>query len=146
MPIHFLRHAQSEFNAGLSNVKDSPLSPFGKEQSLGVHGKYDLVIVSTLKRAQQTLYCSQIEYTKVIKTDLCRELRGGALCDYLESEEVVLESHQECHDRKQKFIGFLQAYENEYNNILVISHACFISYFIGRGHVGNCELVTYSNS
>ena len=57
--LYFTRHAESQGNVG-SNTIDSPLTPAGIEQAKLLSGHFDLVVVSPLRRAQETLHYSRI--------------------------------------------------------------------------------------
>ena len=61
MNITVMRHAQSTHNASGDNSWNVGLTEEGRLQAREVSGEYDLVICSTLRRAQQTLEFSSIK-------------------------------------------------------------------------------------
>ena len=85
--IDLLWHAQSNFNIGIHEL-DSDITEFGKHQSSNISGDYDLVICSNLKRTLSTLLHSKIKCNKLVISELCREIKGGSICDYLENEDM----------------------------------------------------------
>ncbi len=85
-----MRHKQSLANLHGDAGKDCELSDYGKIQSKQVCGEWDLVIVSCLKRAQQTLTCSNLSYKQKLVTPFCREIMMRDSCDYLEYEQKHL--------------------------------------------------------
>ena len=142
IPCNFLRHAQSEGNIGL-NKKNPNLTSFGYSQAKEVAGEYDLVICSTLARAQQTLSSSRIQYRSLILSDLCREFRQGHVSEYFDYEDEKPESYSELKQRIEELKDLIRSKFNpNCTRILVISHAFFICHFceIYRG-IYNCELI-----
>ena len=129
MKLHFLRHAQSMFNATGTSEKDCDLSEKGKQQASEIKEHYDLVICSTMKRACATLDHSQLTYGRLIFTDLCREKRVD-ICDFLPHEdEAILETDAQLEIRIQSFSYFVKSQVSPHNNVLVISHRDFIHAF-----------------
>ena len=129
MKVHFLRHAESIFNAVGTSEKDCDLSDKGKAQASEIQGDYDIVICSTMKRACSTLDHSRINYGRLIFTDLCREKKVD-ICDFLPHEdETVLETEKQLEQRIQSFLYFLKSQISPYNSVLVISHRDFIHAF-----------------
>lgn len=72
--IHWLRHCQSVANAGGPKTLDTPLSAAGAAAAEKLKGKYDIVYVSPMRRARETLGRSQIETPKVVVEPLLREI------------------------------------------------------------------------
>lgn len=70
--IVLLRHAQSEANIG-QHIKNAPLSRKGIEQAQQLHENFDLILISPLRRALQTLDYSSLKTTVTEICDLCRE-------------------------------------------------------------------------
>lgn len=58
--VFFLRHAQSEFNAGNREKLDAPLTELGRQQAATLSGHFNKVLCSPLTRAVQTLELSQV--------------------------------------------------------------------------------------
>jgi broad specificity phosphatase PhoE len=146
--LWLMRHAQSRFNIGIQNERDCDLSDNGILQCGQVNGSYDLVITSNLKRARQTFQNSNIKTKMLMTTDLCREIKHGSICDYLENEEIIIETEDEINIRINKFKQYLldNIYIHNYNNfikILIISHACFMCRLTNLPCFGNCQIVKY---
>lgn len=59
--MHWLRHCQSEANAGGVPRPDTPLSAAGAAAATALSGEYDVVFTSPMRRARQTLMLSRIE-------------------------------------------------------------------------------------
>jgi broad specificity phosphatase PhoE len=132
MKVHFLRHAESIFNAHLTSEKDCDLTDKGKEQASQVEGEYDVVFCSIMKRTKLTLELSKIKYSKLIGTDLCREKRSD-ICDFLAYEdETKKETEEELEQRIKTFIYFLRSQVSPYQTILVVSHGDFIHTLGGK--------------
>jgi broad specificity phosphatase PhoE len=126
MKVHFLRHAESIFNANLTSEKDCELTEKGVQQASEVENQYDIVFCSIMKRTRKTLDNSKITYGTLVFTDLCREKRVD-ICDYLPHEdETVKETDEELEKRIQSFIYFLKSQVSPHQAILVVSHGDFI--------------------
>ena len=132
MSITLLRHASSTFNEGNQTEKDCGLSETGKLQAESISGHYDIVIVSVMRRARETLEYSNITYDRLIESALFRE-KMDSICDYLEDEsEGYKESHNTAIFRANTARGYLKIIqsENPEANILVVSHAFFMTYLL----------------
>lgn len=126
MKVHFLRHAESIFNANLTSEKDCDLTEKGVQQASELQDRYDIVICSIMKRTCKTLDHSNITYGQLIFTDLCREKRQD-ICDFLPHEdESVKETEEELERRIQVFLYFLKSQASPYQHVLVVSHGDFI--------------------
>jgi broad specificity phosphatase PhoE len=126
MKVHFLRHAESIFNANLTSEKDCNLTEKGVQQASELTHVYDIVFCSIMKRTCKTLDNSKITYGTLVFTDLCREKRVD-ICDYLPHEdETVKETDEELEKRIQSFIYFLKSQVSPHQAILVVSHGDFI--------------------
>lgn len=126
MKVHFLRHAESIFNANLTSEKDCDLTEKGVQQASELEDRYDIVICSIMKRTCKTLDHSKITYGQLIFTDLCREKRQD-ICDFLPHEdETVKESEEELERRIKSFLYFLKSQVSPYQHVLVVSHGDFI--------------------
>lgn len=138
--IYFVRHGESRFNAGLGDEFDTALSDAGKMQAGNLFGDVDLVIVSPLKRAQETLFRSAIKYQKLHISSLCRERRNVSNCDYLVGEPKIPETDEQFGLRVLEFRALLDLLRPLYKRILVVSHGIFIMGTTGRNTaIGNCE-------
>ena len=138
--IYWIRHAQSEFNAQYQesnytmkpDIPNAPLTSEGESQAraLGLLLKdemFDLVIVSTMLRTQQTYMISNVRSKEVQTSALCREHKTDS-CDFKEGEERVIETESELDVRKNLFLNFLKEclpYE-KYKKIAIFSHGDFI--------------------
>lgn len=126
MKVHFLRHAQSIFNANLTSEKDCDLTDKGRQQASEIKDHYDIVFCSIMKRTCATLDHSQLTYGRLIFTDLCREKKVD-ICDYLPHEdETQEETEEQLQKRIQTFVCFLKSQVSPHHNVLVISHRDFI--------------------
>jgi broad specificity phosphatase PhoE len=126
MKVHFLRHAESIFNKYLVSEKDCDLTETGKMQASQLEGEYDVVFCSIMRRTQQTLTLSKINYSQLIGTDLCREKRSD-ICDFLGYEnETMKETDDDLEKRIQTFLYFLKSQVSPYQTVLVVSHGDFI--------------------
>jgi broad specificity phosphatase PhoE len=126
MKVHFLRHAESIFNAKLTSEKDCDLTEKGVQQATELKQVYDVVFCSIMKRTRKTLENSGICYGTLVFTDLCREKRSD-ICDYLPHEdESIKETEEELERRIQTFLYFLKSQVSPHQAILVVSHGDFI--------------------
>lgn len=126
MKVEFLRHAESIFNKYLISEKDCDLTDYGKQQAKDLSGDYDIVICSTMRRACQTLDHSNLNYGRLIFTDLCREKKSD-ICDFLPHEdETEKETDEQLEKRIQTFLYFLKSQVSPYQRALVICHGDFI--------------------
>lgn len=144
---YFIRHAESTWNLYGDLSKDAPITDRGKnEQASQVSGYVDLVICSTLKRAKQTLEHSKLGYKHVIYTDLCREIKGGTPCDYLEHEDL---NEKESDEDVNKRIDELKALildlttKHNYKVVGIVSHYCFVHKITGVG-MANCQCLKHN--
>ena len=78
--VDILRHGESEGNVGI-NKPDPALTERGRSQAGQVTGEWDLVVLSPLRRAQETLTYSGIKYRWMVTCELCREYMGGGTGD-----------------------------------------------------------------
>lgn len=132
--IHLIRHAESEFNRYRTNTRDCSITVEGQIQARELTGEYDLVIVSPLRRAHQTLAHSQITYKeKFIHHDI-REFKDGAECNLLEYEPDIVEELDELYDRVARFRQELKVLSQKYPRIAVISHFMFLQSLIHQVH------------
>lgn len=132
MSIHILCSAES--NVDLLK-RDVSITDKGEDDCKKFSGFYDLVVLSNLFRSKRTLECSRINYNEVVISSLCRE-KKDSICDFVEGEEMKMESDIEIEDRVYNFLRELEKYHNDYERILVVTHPVFI-WYIKRFISGN---------
>ena len=130
--ITIIRHAQSKFNAGEFNtaeeIRNCKLTDYGKSQSKSLDQSFDIIILSPLKRAIETYTNSNLKSERVIISDLFREQKEDHPLNYLENETIAPESASDARARAREAVKFLKTLD--YTNIGIISHGCFIWYFL----------------
>lgn len=114
--IILIRHAQSTFNAYGEQIRDVPLSDYGKTTCSSLNFNVDLVICSNMQRTKQTLEHSNIKYNDIIITPLCREHMNGNIIDYCKGEDIIVESVDELAERVKKFKKFVKDATNDLIN------------------------------
>jgi broad specificity phosphatase PhoE len=160
--ISIVRHMESEFNkTNIDNI-NCGITEKGKDDAKKLSGHYDLVLVSPLKRCQETLQYSNITYDQKIIVDLLREYKVNR-CDFLENEEIIFEIEKEIIMRINEFKTLLRGIfegivegikiKGNYKDIkiLVISHGDFIWYLTSEIEAGerfgqwleNGEMIDY---
>lgn len=147
MKCQIMRHAQSLANViGAKAGKDSALSDHGKTQATQLSGYVDCIIVSCLKRAQDTIKYSNIKYKEIIVTEYCRELMHGNISDYLQNEnETYIETQQQTDERIIKLKHLLKDVCDKHQSVLLVSHAMFICTLTQRKTgVYNCEILDWN--
>lgn len=131
--ITIIRHAQSKFNAGDfktdDELLDCRLSEFGKQQAQKLNQTFDIVILSTLRRAIETYANSNIKSkNNVVLSHLFREQRETSQLNFLPNEEIIPESPDDVRKRAREAIQFIK--NLDYTDIGIISHGYFIWYFL----------------
>lgn len=130
--ITIIRHAQSEINANhdlpAELSANSRLSPKGMEQAADLDFKFDLLILTPLKRTLQTYTFSKIKTADVMINPLFRELMDGP-ANLLEMEEYKSESLLELDKRVDIAIAWLREISHSYKSIGIISHFHFLKFF-----------------
>lgn len=140
--IVLLRHAQSEANIG-QHIKNAPLSRKGIEQAQQLHENFDLILISPLRRALQTLDYSSLKTTVTEICDLCREQYFHE-SDMLDHETYTQdEPSYSLEERVRKFHNLLEEKSKIYNNILVISHANFLARLTQGEQFDNAKPIIY---
>ena len=149
--ITIIRHGQSHFNAGNFNtdeeVRNCRLTEVGIQQAKQLNHSFDVVIVSTLKRALETYLNSNIKCRQLITSDLIREQKEDKPLNYLDLEEIVPENAEDVRKRAREAIELIKSLE--YNNIGIVSHGYFIWYFLEQcgqppQPTYNCQSITFS--
>jgi broad specificity phosphatase PhoE len=130
--VTLIRHGQSKFNVGQCKNEDElrncDLTEVGKVQASTIEGTFDILIVSTLKRAILTYHNSKIQSNNIVYTDLVREQREELSLNYLVGEEIKPESPDDMRKRVKKAIEYVK--NLKYENIGIVTHAYFIWYFL----------------
>lgn len=146
--IRLIRHAQSKFNVieetksynkdqnasndfSSNDLIDCGLSKKGIDECSQINFKFDLLIVSPMKRCLQTLECSNINYKKMIIMDIFREYKTD-ICDFIKKEEIMYETEKDILNRiniGKDILKYIINDNQEINSIGVISHFDFIWYF-----------------
>jgi broad specificity phosphatase PhoE len=141
--IYVLRHGQTDHNTTGHLEYDIGLNGAGLKQASKITGHYDVILCSTLRRAQQTLAHSQITYGRLQPSELCREMRVE-ITDIKINENLadVAESSEELRARANQFRQLLRLYP-KHKKILVVSHSMFIKELTGY-HLANAELREYN--
>ena len=129
--VYLIRHGESSFNANLTDDIDCNLTDLGKKQSLILgerlsENHFDLVIVSPLARALQTLEISKLIYDRMEINHLCREYKIDK-CDFLFGEKIEFEKEDDVKNRCLEFRLYLESINCK--RIAVICHSDFIYYF-----------------
>lgn len=141
--IVLIRHAESTFNASWDLTRDCPLTDRGRHQANEIVGTYDCVVCSTLKRARQTLDASKLVYSKLIFTELCREIRDGTPVNLYLGERDTSETRSQIQNRVTEFRALLKTLSREYPRIAVISHNGFIHSLSGTS-LANAAQIPYT--
>jgi broad specificity phosphatase PhoE len=137
-----MRHAESTYNKYRHLQINCDITEEAKIKCSYIEGEYDLIICSSLKRAINTLYYSNIKYKELIITDLCREFKIS-ICDFLENEPINYETLDNLYQRIDKFRTLLLKKSLKYQKILVISHTIFIKKMCKIKKILNCEITQY---
>ncbi len=127
MKIYLLRHCESTFNIDPTSLgKDCELTLLGKDQAKKLTGHYDLVIISPLKRAMQTLELSNITYDYLDITHLARE-HNTDICDFFTAEPIIYETEKDCISRAESLKKYIYLMK-DHDRILLLSHHDIIWY------------------
>lgn len=141
--VIFLRHAQSLGNLG-HIILNPPLSEKGIEQASKLYGYYDVVIVSELRRTKETLDNSSIKYEHLIISPLINEVKMGYITECVSLSDCYIESMENVDNRIELFIKLLNDIWDNFDNILVISHAEFIKRFTkSYNYLNNAESIAF---
>jgi broad specificity phosphatase PhoE len=152
MHTYFLRHAQCINNARAPNtkpIKNDSLTDLGIQQAKKVKGRFDLILVSPLRRTLDTLYYSQLSADTIQVCDLLREVvcadmgsgKHSIRRDTLDVEKnVPIESEQEVWARIAMLRTLISTKQQKYNRILLISHSCIYGFLTQQG-IANAQMV-----
>lgn len=146
--ITIIRHAESEFNAGIPGADkkpNCPLSEHGKKQASQIKGEFDLVICSPLQRAQETFLHSQIQTRDFFLSHLCREIHDGNIINLLAEEigKKDVEQKEEIQQRIDHLRELIQLLSKKYQRICLISHFCFLSAITKLPWINNAEMFEF---
>ena len=167
--ITLIRHAQSEFNVieeskhndteklrAPKNLLNCGLTQTGMTQCNALNFRFDLLIVSPMKRCLQTLEYSNIEYSQMVALEIFREYKTD-ICDFMTDEEIVNEREFEIINRtkaSKEVLKYIMNHNKELRSIGIITHYEFIWYFtseiiqnerFGTG-LQNADFVTINGS
>eukprot|EP01083_Nonionella_stella_P100908 285257_1 len=143
--ITFIRHGESQFNVtepNIYNTQNKAVSPNnalldcglthkGIQQCSALNFEFDLLIVSPLRRCQETVEYSKIEYDRIITLHIFREYKTD-ICDFMAHEKRIGETENEIINRTNASKHVLQYIINDspdIRSIGIVSHHDFIWYF-----------------
>ena len=140
--IFYVRHAQSYANAGIPRV-DSPLTDMGIDQAKLLDGDFDLVILSPMRRCQETLHYSNITYKNLYISNNLRERI------FNETDNILLEKHVSEPDLKffarcEEFNKELENFCKYYRKILIVGHSYYFNAWYLQGcypSIRNAEII-----
>lgn len=135
--IRLIRHGESTWNSSGDTSRNVPTTEHGKKQSEVLEGEYDLVICSTMRRARETLDHSNIKYSKVVFTDICREILDENPSNCYNGETKLNETDEERKERINQFNEYLKEQSKNYEKIAVITHGVFLHMYTGY-RFNNC--------
>lgn len=134
MKIHFLRHGESTSNSGENDCVDAGLTALGRQQVQHHQGNYELIVVSPLRRATETLEATRVKSLYRITEPRCRE-RISAPRDCLVGEKFVAETDAVFDARLRDFKIRLGAWTDVFTSsfgILIVGHSHFFSFLDRR--------------
>ena len=141
MTIRLIRHGQSYANIGEAQC-DACLTSTGREQAKRLTGKYDLIIVSPMRRTKETFFYSDVRGGKVITSELCREMKQG-ISDLLLFEDEIFDDEHTFDNRMGKLIIHLHDLSKQYKNIAVFTHGHVIKHITNMNYyLDNTQSVT----
>jgi hypothetical protein len=153
--ITIIRHAESLFNSGVfeeHELKNCRITENGKNQAKQLDLKFDLLILSPLKRAIETYANSNIKTTNIIISHLFREWKTSGLNMLDGEDETQTETLEQMELRAQNALLFLKTIPMEENrdiNIGIISHHdfthCFFKIHSGQNiSLINCGYIPFT--
>lgn len=146
--VKLVRHGESLTNVGQfpKGQKDPGLTEKGHRQAAQLRGDYDVAIVSRLRRAQETCAsATELRCRQIIVTDLCMEQRFSEWdMPFDDNSTCIEESTLDVSHRVFQLRRVLHELLQNYNSIVVFTHACFICIWTTRLCVANCEEIDVS--
>jgi len=147
MKITVVRHAESIYNhhrrlgKSIEGLEDCGLSHEGRVQASKLKRRFEVILLSPLRRCQETLGYSKIIAPEIVTTPLLREIKTD-ICDFLKDEEIEIETEDQAVKRTEEFKKFLrETYKNK--DVCVISHSVFLYYLCGK-RLKNAEMIKIS--
>lgn len=137
--LYFIRHGESLSNVGHKHIYDSPLTDKGREQASYLTGEVDHIICSPLRRAKETLICSNLKYSTIEINNLCREKKCG-IPSSLFFEEIEDQNNESYIMRLQKLCQHITDCLKKYTTIAIVCHKCVITSLTGVVP-DNCTIV-----
>ena len=154
MKVYFVRHGEGHHNANnLYSLPEFELTEKGKGQAKAAaervkHLPIELIVASPFKRTMQTMeIINEVIKKKVVLSDLAVEVKrpteiAGKRIDATENMEIRKQLDDNFHvedyhfsdeenffdlkNRAQKFLKYLETFEEKHEHLLVVSHAVFI--------------------
>ena len=131
MSITFIRHSESfhnwmnrlQGNCQTETFRDCGITQRGKRQAYHLEHEFDLLLVSPLRRCQETFDYSNIVANEVRTCALVREKKED-MCDFLENEELVYDTDESFKQQVSKALQYIKTLP--YKNIGVITHSEFV--------------------
>jgi broad specificity phosphatase PhoE len=145
--ITLIRHGQSDGNVETKLEPERLINPhlteLGIKQASSLDFKFDLLILSPLKRALETYTFSKIKTGEVVINPLFRE-QTDFTSSRLELEQLFPETKEGLIKRVIQAIEFLKTIKDDYEHIGIVSHYLFLEIFteltLGKKQVfNNCQ-------
>jgi broad specificity phosphatase PhoE len=142
MVIYLMRHAESEWNIDPSSTrKDPSITENGRIQASQVELQVDVLYCSPLRRAKETLECSKIKAEKIIEWIDLREV-GKDPCDFLEFEQVIVESVENIKRRVEIVLEKMKELSKEDKVVLFLGHSDLFYHLTGYD-LDLCEVIQF---
>ena len=148
--IFLIRHGESLHNADpkrYDGIRDPGLSELGKKQAAQLSGTSDLILVSPLKRARETLHLSKIKSNKIYECHFLREWTAHGPSCWMEGEDEkkIYESEKDLYRRAHQAWKFVKQRPEKF--ITIVAHGGLNSAMLAlmgktKGFK-NCEIVRY---
>ncbi len=144
--LYFTRHATSMENDGRLLVVDAPLSTSGRFEAMKLHGHFDCVVASPLRRCLETLHYSGISWGELIVNPNFRERVYVDSSRLLFEKGLVWELDRAFTQRVQAFredlsqlLERISSTEGESKKILLVGHSYFFNHWTGRSIISPVE-------